>query len=96
MAAQRKRLIRHFIEKSAFTPESAIPESSLPRAGFRLLPKLRAQGAILTGPDGNLYLDQSRWQSLTEARRARAVVALAFVVVAALGLLAWILFKTAT
>jgi len=96
MAAQRKRLVRHFIEMSAFTPESAISASSLPRAGFRLLARLQAQRAILTASDGKLYLDRSRWESLTATRHARAKVLLALVSIAALGVLAWVFFKIAT
>ena len=95
MAAQRRRLIRHFVDASAFTPESAIPEASLPRAGFRLVSKLREQGAILATPDDRLYLDRSRWDSLTQARHARAKVVLAGVALAALSLLWWTYFKTA-
>ena len=95
MAAQRKRLIRHFIQAAAFTPESAISEATLPRAGFRLVSKLRENGAILATPDGRLYLDRSRWETLTQERRARAKVILALVALTAICLLGWTYFKAA-
>ena len=95
MAAHRRRLIRHFVEASAFTPDSAIPETSLPRVGFRLVSKLRDNGVILATPDGRLYLDRARWDVLTQARHNRAKVALAVVVIAAFCLLGWTYFKAA-
>lgn len=95
MAAHRRRLIRHFVDASAFTAESAIPEASLPRAGFRLVTKLRDSGAILATPDGRLYLDRARWDILTQARHTRAKVVLAVVVISAFCLLGWTYFKLA-
>ena len=95
MAAHRRRLIRHFVDAAAFTAESAIPESSLPRAGFRLVSKLRDNGAILATPDGRLYLDRMRWESLTQARHARAKMVLAVVVLAAFCVLGWTYFTAA-
>ena len=88
-------MIRHFVEASAFTPDSAIAETSLPRAGFPLVSKLRDNGVILATPDGRLYLDRARWDVLTQARHNRAKVALAVVVIAAFCLLGWTYFKAA-
>lgn len=89
MAAHQRRLIRHFVDASAFSPASAVPEASLPRAGFRLLSKLRQDGAILATSDGRLYLDRARWEDLTQARHARAKILLAVVAVVAFCLLGW-------
>ncbi|RYG96984.1 MAG: hypothetical protein EON58_10820 [Alphaproteobacteria bacterium] len=96
MEAHRRRLIRHFVDASAFSPTSAVPEASLPRAGFRLLARLREDGAILATPDGRLYLDRGRWEALTQARHAKAKTLLALVAVVVFCLLGWVCFKSAT
>ena len=89
MPAQRKRLIRHFQNASAFDSESAIAPESLPRAGFRLVDKLKEQHVIRTAPNGRLYLDQARWMQTRSARWSAAILILGAALV--VGLIVWAL-----
>ncbi len=83
MAAQRKRLIRHFIQAGAVHADVAVAENTLPRSGFRLLSKLRDAGVILATADGRLYLDQKRLEAATLTRETKLRRVLAVVVLAA-------------
>lgn len=83
-AAKRHRLIRHFVQARAFSPDTAIACESLPRTE-RLLRVLREQGILVTAPSGKLYLDQSRLERVGNAKKVIAVkmvVTATFVVVA--------------
>ncbi|MEO6076960.1 MAG: hypothetical protein ABIP56_09160 [Dokdonella sp.] len=75
IAAKRRRLIRHFQHMAAFNELSAIAEETIPRPGFRLLNRLKDQGVIRTAPNGNLYLDQARWEETRSERRRYAFIA---------------------
>ena len=74
MSAQRMNLIRHFQNLGALTQQTAITVDSLPRTGFALLANLIKQGVIRKTPDGNLYLDQVRWEETRTSRRSAAKI----------------------
>lgn len=69
MALRRKKLTRYFVRSGALSPATAVALESLPRTGFHPLDQLRGQGIVLSTPEGNLYLDQDRLESVSAAER---------------------------
>jgi hypothetical protein len=92
MAAQRNRLIRHFQKLAAFDEQSAISADTLPRAGFRLIDRLKDQRVIRTTPTGMLFLDQARWTETRSARRRNVLLLLVGALL--VGIVVWALNTT--
>lgn len=65
MELQRKKLARYFVRSGAFSPETAIAPELLPRTGPHPLDRLQGQGIVLSTPEGKLYLDQARLESVS-------------------------------
>lgn len=95
IAAQRRKLIGHFVAVGALSSETAVPAGSVPRFGFHMLERLKADGVICATASGDLYLDQARAAELQARRQAMAArvlcvaVALGVVVVAIAVLTRW-------
>ena len=70
MELQRKKLARYFVRSGAFSPETAVAPELLPRVGPHPLDKLQGQGIVLSTPEGRLYLDQSRLESVSAGEKA--------------------------
>lgn len=93
-AAQRKKLIRHFISVGAVSPERAVSADSLPRAHFHMLDRLRSEKVVCATARGTLYLDRARASELQATRKSLvlkivAVVVLIVAAAAAASVLLW-------
>ena len=73
LAAQRRKLVGYFASVGALTPDNAVTPDSLPRVGFHMLERLKADKVICVTPQGKLYLDQVRAAELQAKRQALAV-----------------------
>ena len=87
VAAQRKKLIGYFVAVGALSPEKAIPPESLPRVGFHMLERLKADRVLCATPQGTLYLDQARASEL-QARRQRIAIRIVMGILLVTGLAA--------
>ncbi|MGA6150379.1 hypothetical protein [Stenotrophomonas sp. NPDC077461] len=55
--AQRRKVLAHFNDQQALSPEQAVPTAGLEPALHSTLTQLRAQGIIKDVEDGRAYLD---------------------------------------
>lgn len=83
VAAQRKKLIRHFVSIGAVSPESAVAPESLPHIPFHMLDRLKKDRVVGATVQGNLFLDQAREVELQAKRKAMALKILVVVLVLA-------------
>lgn len=82
IAAQRRKLIRHFVTIGAVAPERAVAPEALSRVHFRMLERLKAERVVCATEHGRLYLDQARAEALQARRQAAALKMIAGVTVA--------------
>ena len=95
LAAQRNKLIRHFVSSGATSADRAVAPDSVPRAGFRMLERLKAEQVVLTAPNGGLYLDQARAAQLQARRQSMAIKIMAVVVLIVVAVAAYVALRPA-
>lgn len=85
VAVQRNKVIQHFVDLSATSPERAISVESLPTQTLTLLEDLKRAGVLRVTGSGTLYTDLAREEALQSARRSftwKLVLAAAFLALA--------------
>ena len=89
VAWRTRILIRTFVGQGALSPQSAMPLARLRVRRGAIFRRLLRRGVIVNaGPADSYYLDETRYREWRSARRSRAAIAVAGVVLIALA--AWL------
>lgn len=79
LAWRLRALVRAFVRLEAFSPESAVPATSLEVRRGPIFRRLLRRGVIATAGGDRYYLDQARYREWRSTRRRRALIVLAAV-----------------